>query len=102
MRKLTETEGATCEAVFTGAATANTVKITPFVSAKLFATCVVTCDGVNGIVCSDPECEPCNDLLHAWWTMSNEMDRRDRVEMQALLRRAGIDLPPAPWEEEPA
>lgn len=91
-------EDQSIEALFSGAASANLVHVTPLMSAMLAATCIVTAEQVIAADCGDAECEDCNDRRAAWWTMSNTMLRPDRVATHAMLNRAGIGLPEGPWE----
>lgn len=52
--------------------------------------------------CDTSECEMCNHIASLWWDVCNALGRKNRVELQSRLRANGVDLPPAPWEEEPS
>jgi len=50
--------------------------------------------------CRDNWCTSCNPARRAWWEACNALGRAKRIELQGLLREAGIPLPKGPFEDE--
>jgi len=50
-------------------------------------------------LCDAVECDDCNRLNALYWWLDAGLISDERVPQQAYLRRAGVPLPNAPWED---
>lgn len=50
--------------------------------------------------CRNGFCESCNPARLAWWKLCNSLSKSKRVELQSLLREAGVLLPETPYVEQ--
>jgi hypothetical protein len=53
---------------------------------------------VESLGCRDAWCEECNPMRAAWWRAMNSLSVKTRQATQALMRDAGVELVPGPYD----